>query len=291
MSFSILLGGAVNGLLLGGMYAITALGLSLVFGVMRLVNVTHGELLVFAAYLNFVVSRYFDIDPIISTVLIIPILFVVGYSIQRWIMNPVMDKGMEPALLMAFGISIIAQNGMILMWGADTRTLQADYATAGLTLAGVNVPALYFVAFILSFVVIGLLYAYLNRTYMGKAIRAATQDAKTAAILGVNVNQVYAITYGIGACTAALGGLFIGLMFSFAPSAGFTWLLKGFVVVILGGMGSIHGTLAGGLLLGLTEGIGGAFVGTGYRDMIGYLAFVLMLLVRPRGLFGQIGSE
>ena len=126
---------------------------------------------------------------------------------------------------------------------------------------------------------------------LGKAIRAATQDPTTAGVLGVNVNQIYAITYGIGACTAALGGLLIGLTFSFVPTSGFPWLLKSFVVVVLGGMGSIGGSLAGGLLLGLSEGIGGAFLGTGYRDMVGYLIFLLVLLVRPRGLFGRVGSE
>lgn len=291
MTFSTVVEGALNGLLLGGLYAVVALGLSMVFGVMRLINVTHGELLVFAAYLNFVISGELGIDPIFSTVLIIPILFVIGYSVQRWVLNPVMNRGMEPALLMAFGISIIAQNGMVLIWGGDTRSLNAGYTTEGFEIVGVNTPLMYAAAFVLSLLVIGVTHQAITRTYLGKAIRAAAQDPTTAAVMGVNVNHIYAITYAIGASIAALGGLLIGLTFSFAPASGFTWLLKSFVVVVLGGMGSISGTLIGGLLLGLAEGGGAPIVGSGYRDMIGYLIFLLVLLVRPRGLFGHEGTE
>jgi branched-chain amino acid transport system permease protein len=146
-------------------------------------------------------------------------------------------------------------------------------------------------AFILSLLVIGGINQIINRTYLGKAIRAATQDPTTDSVLGVNVNQIYAITYGMGACVASLGGLLIGLTFSFSPSSGFPWLLKSFVVVVLGGMGSIPGTLAGGLLLGVAEGAGAPIIGSGYRDMIGYLIFLLVLLFRPRGLFGRMGTE
>jgi branched-chain amino acid transport system permease protein len=227
----------------------------------------------------------------VAVLLIVPILFVAGYFVQRGVLNPVMNKGMEPALLMAFGLSIIAENGMILVWGGDTRSLRTDYSTSGFQLLGVNVPLLYGLAFVLSLLLIGGMYLLINHTYLGKAIRAATQDPQAAGVLGVNVNHVYAMTYGIGACTAALGGLLIGLSFSFIPSSGFPWLLKSFVVVVLGGMGSIGGTLAGGLLLGLAEGVGAAIVGTGFRDMIGYLIFLLVLLLRPRGLFGRVGSE
>lgn len=288
---SLLISGGINGLLLGGLYAIVALELSMVFGVMRLVNVTHGEWLILAAYLTFAITGALGIDPFVAALLIVPILFVAGYFVQRWVLNPVMNKGMEPALLMAFGLSIIAENGMILVWGGDTRSLRTAYSTSGFQFLGVNVPLLYGIAFVLSLLLIGGMYLLVNRTYLGKAIRAATQDPQTAGVLGVNVNRVYAITYGIGACTAALGGLLIGLSFSFIPSSGFPWLLKSFVVVVLGGMGSIGGTLAGGLLLGLAEGVGAAIVGTGFRDMIGYLIFLLVLLLRPRGLFGRVGSE
>lgn len=291
MTLTTLAAGAINGLLLGGLYAIAALGLTMVFGVMRLVNVTHGELLILAVYLNFVISGALGLDPLLTTLLVAPILFVIGYSLQRWVLNPVMRAGTEPALLMAFGLSIIAQNGMITVWGGNTKAITTGYSGAGLTLFGINVPFIYLLAFGLSLLLILGVHLFVNHTYLGKAIRAATQDPQTAAVLGVDVNRVYAITYAIGAATAALGGVLIGIAFAFTPTSGFPWLLKSFVVVVLGGMGSIVGSLAGGLLLGTTEGIGAAIVGTGYRDMIGFIIFLIVLIVRPRGLFGRIGTE
>jgi branched-chain amino acid transport system permease protein len=291
MSLSTLIGGAADGLLLGGLYAITALGLSMVFGVMRLVNVAHGELLILAAYLNLMISTALGLDPILATLLIAPILFVVGYGLQRWVLNPVMNKGSEPPLLIAFGLSIIAQNLFILLWNVNTQSLTTAYSQSGLALAGVRVRLMYLLAFVLALGLIMGMHQFVARSYLGKAIRAATQDPQTAGIMGVNVNTIYALTHAIGASTAALGGALLGMTFSFTPAAGLPWLLKGFVVVVLGGMGSIVGTLAGGLVLGLAEGVGAALVGTGYRDMIGFLIFLAVLTVRPRGLFGAGRGE
>lgn len=291
MTASTLIAGAINGLLLGGLYGIAALGLSMVFGVMRLVNVAHGELLVLAAYLNFAISGSLGIDPLLATLLVAPALFLIGYGLQGWVFNPVMRGGLEPPLLTAFGLSIIGQNLFIAVWKVNTRTITTSYTEAGLQLFGVNVPLMYVVAFGLSFLLILAMQLFLTRSFAGKAIRAATQDPQTAQAMGINVQATYALTYALGACTAALGGALIGMIFSFIPASGLPWLLKGFVVVVLGGMGSIGGTLAGGLLLGTAEGIGAAIVGTGYRDMIGYLLFLAVLVVRPRGLFGRAGTE
>ncbi len=290
MTFFTLSAGAYNGLFLGGLYAITALGLSMVFGVMRLVNIVHGELLVLGAYFSFFISRGLGLDPLLTTVIVAPILFLIGYSIQLFVLNPVMNKGMEPPLLTAFGLSIIAQSLFINFWSADTRTINTSYSERGIEMAGMNVPLMYIVAFGLSIVLITGVHIFMTHTYPGKAIRAATQDPETAQVMGINVKSIYAITYAIGASTAALGGTLIGMTFSFLPASGMAWLLKGVVVVVLGGMGSILGTLAGGLILGTAEGIGAAIVGTGYRDMIGLLIFLIILIFRTRGLFGRTGS-
>lgn len=287
MSPSTLLAGAISGLLLGGLYAVTALGLSMIFGVMRLVNIVHGELLLLAAYLNLTISSALGIDPLLSALLLIPVMFLIGYPIQRWILNPLMHQGAEPPLLATFGLSIIAQNVLLLIWKADTRTITTSYSDMGVQLFGVRVSLLYLLAFVLAFVLIGGIQLFLNRTCMGKAIRAASQDARTAQVMGINPESIYALTYGIGAATAALGGTLIGMTFSFVPTSGLTWLLKGFVVVVLGGMGSIVGMLGGGLILGVAEGAGAAIAGTGYRDMIGFLIFLIVLVIRPRGLFGR----
>ena len=290
MTFFTLTAGAYNGLFLGGLYAITALGLSMVFGVMRLVNVVHGELLVLGAYFSFFISKGLGFDPLLTTVIVAPILFLIGYSIQLFVLNPVMNKGMEPPLLTAFGLSIIAQSLFIIFWSVDTRTINTSYSEMGIEMAGMNVPLMYLVAFGLSIILTTGVHIFMTHTYPGKAIRAATQDPETAQVMGINVKSIYALTYAIGASTAALGGTLIGMTFSFLPANGMAWLLKGVVVVVLGGMGSILGTLAGGLILGTAEGIGAAIVGTGYRDLIGLLIFLVILIFRPRGLFGRTGS-
>ncbi len=291
MSFYTISAGALNGLLLGGLYACMALGLSMVFGVMRFINVAHGELLILAAFLSFVFSTTFGLHPLVAMLALIPVLFVLGYVMQRTLINPLMGAGLEPSLLTAFGLSIIAQNLMVEIWGGNTKSLNTTYAEMNANIFGIDVPLLYIMSFFAGIVVTVGIHLFITRTYTGRAIRAATQDAATAMTMGINVNNIYAITAAIGAATAALGGTLIGMTFSFTPTTGFPWLLKGFVVVVLGGMGNIIGTLAGGLILGLSEGIGAAFVGTGYRDMIGYIIFLLVLMFRPTGLFGHKGSE
>jgi branched-chain amino acid transport system permease protein len=289
MNVSTLLAGVISGLLLGGLYAIAALGLSLVFGVMRLVNIVHGEFLVLAAYLNFSIASALGLDPLLAVLLIAPVMFLIGYVIQRWVLNPLMHRGGEPPLLAAFGLSIIAQNVMLLIWGADARTLTTSYSSLGVSLFGVRVPLMYLIAFVLAIILIAAVQLFISHSYLGKAIRAATQDPSTAQVMGINPRTIYTFTYGIGAAIATLGGTLIGLIFSFTPTSGLTWLLKGFVVVVMGGMGSIVGILAAGGILGIAEGIGGAIVGTGYRDMIGFLIFLIVLVFWPRGLFGKIG--
>ncbi len=289
MNVSTLLAGVISGLLLGGLYAIAALGLSLVFGVMRLVNIVHGEFLLLAAYLNFSIASALGLDPLLAVLLIAPVMFLIGYVIQRWVLNPLMHRGGEPPLLAAFGLSIIAQNVMLLIWGADARTLTTSYSNLGVSLFGVRVPLMYLIAFVLAIILIAAVQLFISHSYLGKAIRAATQDPSTAQAMGINPRTIYTFTYGIGAAIATLGGTLIGLIFSFTPASGLTWLLKGFVVVVMGGMGSIVGILAAGGILGIAEGIGGAIAGTGYRDMIGFLIFLIVLVFWPRGLFGKIG--
>lgn len=291
MTLFTLLAGTFNGFLLGGLYAITALGLSLVFGVMRLVNVVHGELLVLGAYLTLFISTALGLDPLPVMLIVAVVLFVMGYSLQLWVFNPVMGRGVEPALLTAFGLSIIAQSLFLVCWTSNSRTINSSYSQQGLNVAGMNVPVMYLVSFSLSLVLIAGIHLFMTYTYMGKAIRAATQDPDTAEVMGINVKSVYALTYAIGAATTALGGTLIGLTFSFLPESGLSWLLKGFVIVVLGGMGSVVGTLAGGLLLGTAEGVGAAIAGTGYRDMIGLIIFLVVLVGKPTGLFGRATSR
>jgi len=287
VSLFTLTGGALNGLLLGGLYAITALGFSMIFGVMGLMNVVHGELLVLGAYLCFFISRALGIDPFLATLVVAAVLFALGYLLQLSVFNPVMERGVEPALLSAFGLSIIAQSLFLFYWTTNTRSINTAYSQVGFKVLGIHVPVMYLISFGLSLVLIAGVHLFMSRTYLGKAIRAAAQDPDTAEVMGVNVKRVYAFTYGLAAAIAALGGTLIGMVFSFVASSGIPWMTKGFVIVVLGGMGSIVGTLAGALLLGIFEGIGGAVMGTGYRDLIGLVIVLVVLVARPAGLFGR----
>ena len=281
--------GALNGLLLGGLYAVTALGLSMVFNVARLVNLAHGELLILGAYISFILSNTFGIDPLVSVIISAVILFLIGYLLQTWLLNPLMDRGPEPLLLTALGLSIIAQGLYMISWGGNTRVIASGYSQASIELAGINVPLMYVISFGVSIALIGGIHVFMTNTFLGKAIRAVTQDHETALTRGINVKSVYVLTCAIGAATAALGGALIGMTFSFSPSGGLPWLLKGFVIVVLGGGGSYSRILAGGLILGTAEGLGAAIMGVGYRDLIGLIIFLMALVFKPSGLFGRSG--
>jgi branched-chain amino acid transport system permease protein len=277
----------VTGVLLGGLFAVTALGLSLVFGVMRLINLCHGELVVLGSYIAFELSTHAGLDPLLCLFAAVPATFLIAYPIQRVLLTPVMHSGAEAALLTTFGLSVIGQNVYILLFSSDTQSLNAGYATSSLSLAGVSTPTIFVIAFGFALVMCGGAHLFLRRTAAGRAVRAASEDAQAAEVNGVNTRSVYALTYAVAAGCAAVGGVLAGLAFSFTPTSGTDYLLTGFAVVVLGGLGSVQGTLLGGILLGVVESLGAAFVGDGWRDFIGFAAFLVILAVRPQGLFGS----
>jgi branched-chain amino acid transport system permease protein len=283
-----LISALLSGVLLGGLFAITALGLSLVFGVMRLVNIVHGELIVLGAYIALELTRHGGLDPLLTILIVGPVLFVVAAPAYRVLLEPLMAKGPEPALLTTFALSVIAQNLYILFWSGDTQTLQASYATASVSVAGLRVPAMYLISFAIALILCGAVHLMLQRTGLGREIRASSEDSEAAAGLGVNVVRVRVFVYGLAAACAAVGGVLVGITFDFTPTVGITYLLTGFAVVVLGGLGSVKGTLLGAILLGVIESVGAAFVGDGYRNFIGFVAFLIVLSLRPQGLFGRV---
>lgn len=278
----------IAGVLLGGLFAVTALGLSLVFGVMRLMNLVHGELIVLGAYLSLELIRHVGLDPLVTVLVVAPALFLLALPVQRLLLEPLHGKGAEPALLTTFGLSVIAQNVFILVWSGDTQTLKASYATDSLRVFGIHIPVMYLISFAIGLVLCGAVHLLVQRTGMGRAIRASSEDPAAAAVLGVNVPRVNLFVYGLAAACAGIGGVLVGTTFNFTPTTGLTYLLTGFVVVVLGGLGSVKGTLLGAILLGVVESVGGAFAGDGYRDFIGFCAFLIVLSVRPQGLFGRV---
>lgn len=287
-SGSILADALVSGLLLGGLFAVAALGLSLVFGVMRLVNLAHGELVVLGAYLALELSRHVGIDPLLTIPLAAAALFVLGVPVYRVLLEPLIARGPEPALLTTFALSVIAQNLFILIWSGDTQALQASYVTSSVTAAGIRVPATYLISFGIALVVAAAVHLLLRRTGFGRQVRASSEDAEAASALGVDVARVRGLVFGLAAACAAIGGVLVGITFDFTPTTGITYLISGFAVVVLGGLGSVQGTVYGAMLLGVVESVGAAFFGDSYRDFIGFSAFLVVLSVRPQGLFGKV---
>jgi branched-chain amino acid transport system permease protein len=286
-SASVLLNALVSGVLLGGLFAVTALGLSLVFGVMRLINIVHGELLVLGAYLALWFSRHAGVDPLLSLLVVAPLLFLVAAPVYRLLLEPLSAKGPEPAMLTTFGLSVIAQSIFILVWSGDTQSLPASYVSKSVVILGLRVPITYLVSFGVAVVLFVAVHLLLQRTSLGREIRASSEDAGAAEALGVDVRRTHTLVYGLAAAFAAVGGVLVGTTFSFTPTSGLSYLLTGFAVVVLGGLGSVKGTFLGAVVLGVTESVGGAFFGDGYRDFVGFVVFLAVLSLRPQGIFGR----
>ncbi|MFC1867590.1 branched-chain amino acid ABC transporter permease [Thermodesulfobacteriota bacterium] len=275
------------GIMLGGLYALVALGLSIVFGVMRLINVAHGDLLLLASYLAFTIMTYLGLDPILSLVIVIPVLFFIGFAIQKYLLNRAFAISMEAPLIIAFGISIILQNVFQILWTPLSRGLTTSYTLKSIVFGSLYLPLVYILDFFAGIIVMIFLYQFLHRTYLGKAIIAASQDRRAAHLMGINTKQVYAYAFGIAMVFAAIAGIFLGLTFPFTPQSGVSFLIIAFGVVVLGGLGSITGTFIGGLVMGLAQTLGGHFLGTSAQMLVAYLIVIVLLATRPQGLFGR----
>jgi branched-chain amino acid transport system permease protein len=280
---------ALSGLLLGGLFALAAIGLSLVLGVIRIVNLAHGELVVLGAYVAYALVQATGLNPLWMAPVAAAAVGVLAYPIERFLLRPVARFGVEAPLLATFAISIILQNLMVLVFGADTRTLDSGLGQARLDIGRFSAPLLYIIGFVTSLAVALAVHLLITRTRYGREARAAAEDPESAAVIGVSVKRVFAATYALGAAVAGLGGAMLAMVFSFTPNSSVEYLLTGFAVVILGGLGSIKGSLIGGLLLGLAESLGAVFLGDGYRPLIGLVALLAALAIRPQGLFGRAG--
>jgi branched-chain amino acid transport system permease protein len=277
----------VMGILLGGLYALIALGLSIVFGVMKLINVAHGDLVLFSSYFAYATMTILGIDPILSLVLGIPVLFVIGFAIEKYLMNRAFGISMEGPLLIAFGISLILQNFQQIVWSPMARGLTTPYALESFSIGPFRFPLVYLLDFIAALIVMLCVREFLKRTYLGKAINAASQDRKAAQLMGINTDRIYAFTFAISMATAALAGVFLGLTFPFTPQSGVSFLIIAFGVVIIGGLGSMSGTFIGGMVLGLAQTLGGYFLGAAAQMLFAYGIVLLVLAIRPQGIFGR----
>jgi len=281
----------VQGALVGGLYALFAAGLSLMFGVMRLVNIAHGDLIVLAAYLGLLVVDTTGLGPFMSLAVVVPAMFVLGYLLQRGLLNFTLGGDILPPLLVTFGLSIIIQNALLEGFSADDRKLQAgNFETASLHITDqLAIGWFPFVIFLTALVVIGLLEFMLYRTALGRAFRATSDDADTARLYGVRNRHVYSMATALALAVISIAAIFLAVRVSFDPASGPTRLLYAFEAVIIGGLGSLWGTLAGGVVLGIAQAIG-AQLNPGWEQLAGHVAFLVVLIVRPRGLFPKVAD-
>ena len=280
-----LLQAVVSGLLLGGVYALAAVGLSLIWGVMKVVNVAHGVLALLASYLALTLYQR-GLDPVISIALIAPTFFVLGLLVERVFVHPVLRRPEMDSLLVLFGATIALENVIQRVWSADFRTLNPWYSGTSLAVGGLNVSIARGLAFVLSLAAVFALSALLARTHLGRAIRATAQNRPTAMLAGIDVDRIALIAFGLGTALAGVAGVALALIYSFYPTVHFFWIVKAFLVVVLGGVGNVRGTLAAALLLGVAEGLLGSLVSFAWVDVSVYILLMLVLLLRPRGLYG-----
>ena len=271
------------GVLLGGILGLTALGLSIVLGVMRLVNLAHGDFLVVGAYAGLFFLQFSGIDPLLGLPVIALLLGALSIPLYRFLLAPLADRGAEAQMMTMFAISIILENVFVLAFSADTRSIARDYATYPLTLGPVTVPLIYLIGFAISVALILVVHWLVSSTAFGRDLRASAVDAQAAATLGVDVKRVQMLTFALGAACAGVGGTLIGAAFQFGPSSGGPYLLNSLAVVVLGGLGNVLGALVGGVVLGALQSLGGLTLGDGYRDVVGMALFLLVLAFRPEG--------
>jgi branched-chain amino acid transport system permease protein len=251
-----------------------------------MVNLAQGEFLIGAAYLTYILGTKTSIDPLLLLIIVAPLLFLLAYAVQWIILNPLMKRGPETLLVATFGIMLVAQTLFSLLFGNDTRALNAPYTLTGIAILGDRVRTVYVIAFFAAVLMVVGTSLALKRLRFGKALRAAAEDP-TAASVGINVPLVYAVTFGLAAALSAVGGTLIGLSYGFDPTTGSGWLLRSFTVIVLGGMGSLGGAFLGGILIGVLEEVTASMAGAQYRDLIVFAFLVLILIIRPQGLFGK----
>ena len=277
----------VMGILLGGLYVTIALGLSLVFGVMKLINVAHGDWVILGSYFAYAAITNLGIDPVLSLVMGLPLLFGAGFAVQRYLLNKAFRISMDASLIICFGVSLVIQNFCQIMWTPLSRGLTTSYALESFSVGPLHVPLVYLLDFIAALVVMLFLREFLRRTYLGKAINAASQDERAAHLMGINTGQVYAFAFAFAMAFAAIAGVFLGLTFPFTPTSGVSFLIIALGVVVLGGLGSILGTFVGGMVFGLAQTFGGYFFGATAQMLIAFVMVFIVLAVIPKGLFGR----
>ena len=274
----------IQGILLGGLYALFAAGLSLVFGIMRLVNLAHGDLIVFSAYITLAFVSLLGLHPFVAAFMAVPVMFGIGWLLQQLVLNRVLGPDILPPLLVTFGLSIVLQNALLETWSADSRRLSVGaLETASLSLGPITVGVLPVMTFVTAIIVIVALNQISFKTELGRAFRATSDDPVTAQLMGIRPNSIFATAMGLAMVIAVIAALYLGIRANFDPSIGPARLIYAFEAVIIGGLGSLWGTLLGGIIIGVAQTLG-ATINPEWQILAGHIAFLVVLSIKPRGL-------
>jgi branched-chain amino acid transport system permease protein len=291
MNGELLAQSVVLGLLTGGVYALAASGLTLIFGIMRVINVAHAAMIIMAAYFSWVLYKTFHLDPILSIVVVMPVFFVLGAVVQWTILRRLAGRDLTLTVLVTFGFAIILEGLQGTLWTSSFQAITTAYSLNSFEVLGIYVPLIRLLSGGVALALLGALYLVLARTNLGRAIRATTQDPRSAALVGVNVERVTMFAFALGVSMAAAGGPLIGMLFAFYPSTHWLWIGKLLAVVVLGGLGSLAGTFVAAMVLGLAEQVMTVTVSLDWAPMVFYVFLFGVLIVRPRGLFGTVARE
>jgi branched-chain amino acid transport system permease protein len=277
----------LNGILIGGVYALLALGLVMIYGVMRIVNLSHGPLVALAGYITFSICSLLKVDPLILLPLIAVLFYGLGILVYKFLLKPVIFKPRIITLILTMGLGYIIQSLILIVWGADYRSILTPYSSRSIIVAGIPVSFIRVILFLLAFFTIALMYIILNRTKMGKVMLACSQSLEGAKIVGINVDKVFEFTNGISFAIIGVAGAMVAMIIVLYPTVGDLFTLKSFCINVLGGLGSVIGIPLGGIILGLVESISSVFLPVMWNNGVAFLVLVLVLLVRPTGIFGR----
>jgi branched-chain amino acid transport system permease protein len=284
---AVLLQSILSGVLIGGVYALTGVGLTLIFGVMRVINFAQGDLVMVGMYATFWVFVLLGLDPFLSVVVTMPLLFLLGAILQRSLINRVLDALPQNQILLTIGIGLVLSNVAMLAFTSDYRILSTSYSSSSVALGAMRLSTPLIYCFLITAVITAALYWFLVKTDVGHAIRATAQDRDAAQLMGVNVRTMGVVAFGLGAALAGAAGALVAPIYYIYPQVGGAFTLKAFVVVVLGGMGSIIGATLGGVLIGVAESVSATYIGSGWKDLCVYVIFLLVLLLKPSGLLGK----
>lgn len=284
----IILQSIINGILLGGIYSLIAIGLSLIWGVMRIINWAHGAMVMFSMYLTFFGYSIFGFDPIISLPFVAIIMFIFGYLLQTYLIQRTLDSPWISRLCATFGLMMLFESMALILWTSNWKAIPVSYSTKLVNIGGIIISFPRLISFLLALLMAIVLHLFLNKTEIGRAIRATAQNRETAMLMGINVYQIYRITFGLGLAATGVAGSALMTFYYVFPKVGFPFALTAYIVCVLGGLGRLNGALIGGLIIGIAQSLSAYLISPEYKMVVSFVIFLAVLYFKPGGIFGGV---